>query len=46
MVIHDEDFNINVIKKRDPETQKVLDDGYPVKRDWKLKQKIKKAFKH
>ena len=46
MIIKDEDFEINVIKKRDPETQRVLEDGYPVDRDWNLRQKIKKAFKH
>ena len=46
MVIQDEDFEMNVIKNRDPETKKELDDGYPVDRDWKLRQKIKKAFKH
>jgi len=46
IVIKEEDFEGNVIKKRDPETGKELDDGYPVERDWDLKQKIKKAFKH
>jgi ribosomal protein S27AE len=46
MVIKEEDFEMNVIKKRDPKTNKVLDDGYPVDRDWKLRQKIKKAYKH
>ena len=46
MVVVEEDFKRNVIKKRDPNTNKELDDGYPVDRDWKLRQKIKKAFKH
>jgi len=46
IVIKEEDFEGNVIKKRDPKTGKELDDGYPVERDWNLKQKIKKAFKH
>lgn len=46
MVIKEADFEGNVIKKRDPKTGKELDDGYPVNRDWNLKQKIKKAFKH
>ncbi|MHA1279194.1 MAG: TFIIB-type zinc ribbon-containing protein [Candidatus Helarchaeota archaeon] len=45
LIIHEEDFQINVIKKRDPKTNKDLDDGYPVQRDWQLRQKIKKAFK-
>ncbi len=46
MIVVDEDFKRNVIKNRDPETNKELNDGYPVERDWNLKQKIKKAFKH
>jgi len=46
MVIKDEDFEIHVIKKRDPKTKEELDNGYPIEKDWKLRQKIKKAFKH
>ncbi len=46
MVIKEEDFEMSVIKKKDPETNKEIDDGYPLERDWDLKQKIKKAFKH
>ncbi|MFX1295709.1 MAG: TFIIB-type zinc ribbon-containing protein [Promethearchaeota archaeon] len=46
MVIKDEDFKRNVIKKRELKTQKELNDGYPINRDWNLRQKIKKAFKH
>ena len=46
MIIHEQDFEMNVIRKRDPKTQKELDDGYPLKKDWRLRQKVKKAFKH
>jgi len=45
-IIKEEDFEMNVIRKRNPITGKEVDDGYPVERDWNLKQKIKKAFKH
>jgi len=45
MIVKDEDFEMNVIKKRDPGTGKEIDNGYPIERDWNLRQKIKKVFK-
>ncbi len=45
MVILEKDFEQGVIKKRDPETDKELDNGYPVNKNWNLRQKIKRAFK-
>lgn len=46
MIIQEEDFEVNVIRKRDPETKTEINDGYPLDRDWNIRQKIKKAFKH
>ncbi|MHA1264484.1 MAG: TFIIB-type zinc ribbon-containing protein [Candidatus Helarchaeota archaeon] len=46
IVIQEEDFEQNVIKKKNSETNKPIDDGYPIEKDWNLRQKIKRAFKH